>query len=252
MERQTFLSSRLRAIAAMVEKGSRLADIGTDHGYLPIRLLEEKRISMAIAMDVKDGPLLRARAHVEERGFSELIKLRLSDGFSALAPGEADVAVIAGMGGRLIIRILEDGKKTARSLRYLILSPQSELFSVRHYLLENGYGILAEEMVLDEGKYYTVLKAAYGRKTDMEDAPWDYIEKCYGRYLLCSGNPVVVQFLKKEKHTCESVKEQLLLAETDKARKRLSQIEEQLELLDTAICMAEEKIKECGKNEDQQ
>ena len=105
---KTFLSSRLQAIASMVEEGGILADIGTDHGYLPIRLLEDGKISGAIAADINRGPLLRAEEHVREKGFDDRISLRLSDGFLAVLPGEADAAVIAGMGGPLTIRILEN------------------------------------------------------------------------------------------------------------------------------------------------
>ena len=175
-EGRLFLSPRLRAIGAMVEPGGVLADVGTDHGYLPIRLLEEGRISSAIAMDVGKGPLSRARAHVEERGFSGKVELRLSDGFSALLPGEADGAVLAGMGGPLMIRILTEGREVIRSLKYLVISPQSEISGVRRYLLEEGFGILEEDMVLDEGKFYTVIRAVPGKA---EEPPWSDLELAY-------------------------------------------------------------------------
>ena len=132
------LSKRLAAIAAMAEPGDRLADIGTDHGYLPIYLVEQNIAPSAIAMDVVEGPLARAFAHVREHGLEEKIVLRKSDGFEKLLPGEADAAVIAGMGGPLMIRILEEGKKTAESLKYLILSPQSDIPAVRRYLKSGG------------------------------------------------------------------------------------------------------------------
>ncbi|MCI8505191.1 MAG: SAM-dependent methyltransferase [Lachnospiraceae bacterium] len=229
------------AIAAMVEEGSLLADIGTDHGYLPIWLLEEKRIPSAIAVDVQKGPLLRAKSHVEERGLSSLVDLRLGDGLSVLSPGEADAAVLAGMGGPLMARILKEGQKTAETFRYLVLSPQSDLFSFRHYLLTNGYRILDEDMVFDEGKYYTVIKAApsrQGRGEEKGERPWDYIEKAYGRYLLQSGKPVVLRFLKKEKEKYEAIKEGLFLAKGGRAEERLSQVERELLALEKAIATA--------------
>ncbi|MCI8466510.1 MAG: SAM-dependent methyltransferase [Lachnospiraceae bacterium] len=237
------LSPRLKAIAAMVEEGSRLADIGTDHGYLPIWLLEEGRIPSAIAMDVREGPLLRAKAHVTEHGLLDRVTVRLSDGFSALSLGEADGAVIAGMGGPLTIRILERGQKIAKSLRYLVLSPQSEVPAVRHYLLEKGYVIFTEDMVLDEGKYYTVIKAVHEKREDpcIREVPWSFVEESYGRHLLRSGKSVVREFLLKEKNTKMAVKKTLLLAETDRARIRLTQVEEELKLLDMAISLTETK-----------
>ncbi len=239
---RTPLSPRLRAIGDMVERGSRLADIGTDHGYLPIRLLEEGRIPSAIAMDVGKGPLSRARAHVEERGLSGRIELRLSDGFAALAPGEADAAVLAGMGGPLMIRILTEGRRTAESLRYLVLSPQSEIPGVRRYLMGNGYRILAEDMVFDEGKYYTVIKAAPGKMAEAAspgEEPWSSLEGTYGRYLLRSGKQEVSAFLRKERGILEAVREELLPAGTGRAGERLTQVERELSLLSEALALAE-------------
>ena len=239
---RTALSPRLRAIGDMVERGSRLADVGTDHGYLPIRLLEEGRIPSAIAMDVGKGPLSRAKAHVEERGLSGQIELRLSDGFSALAPGEADAAVLAGMGGPLMIRILTEGRRTAESLRYLVLSPQSEIPGVRRYLMGNGYRILTEDMVFDEGKYYTVLKAAPEKIVEAiscRKEPWSLVEETYGRYLLRSGKPVVSAFLRKERGILEAIRAELLPAGTGRAGERLTQVERELSLLSEAVALAE-------------
>ena len=234
------LSPRLRAIGAMVETGSRLADIGTDHGYLPIQLLMEGRIPSAIAMDVRQGPLLRARAHMEERGLSGRMELRLGDGFSALLPGEADAAVLAGMGGPLMVRLLAEGREIVDKLQYVVLSPQSEIPGVRRYLLENGYRILMEDMVFDERKYYTVIKAALRmeREPDGEEA-WDETEETYGRYLLRSGNPAVSAFLQKEKRTYETIREELLAAGGERAKERLSQVERELGILEKASAMAE-------------
>ena len=236
------LSERLKAIGAMVDRGSRLADIGTDHGYLPIWLAEAGIVPAAIAMDVKEGPLSRARIHVKEHGLEEKIELRLSDGFSALSPGEADTAVIAGMGGLLMVRILEQGEAVARSLRQLILSPQSEIGQVRRFLLEKGYEILAEDMVFDEGKYYTIIKAAYGgQEKPVPEEDWSYIELRYGRFLLASGKPVVTDFLRKEIRTLEEVEKRLSEAATPRAGERLPEVEEELQAAREALCTAEEQ-----------
>ena len=103
------LSKRLETVASFVPKGSNIADIGTDHGYVPIYLVREGQAEHAVAMDVRKGPLERARAHVAEAGLGSRIDVRLSDGLAGLKPGEADCVVIAGMGGELIIHILEEG-----------------------------------------------------------------------------------------------------------------------------------------------
>lgn len=154
------LSIRLRAVADLVTAGYTLADIGTDHAYLPISLLKEGRIPSAIAMDVNRGPLDIAGAHVAECGLADRVALRLSDGFSAIRPGEVESAVIAGMGGALVIRILREGADVVRSLKECILQPQSELDKVRTFLLEEGFFFLSEDMVKDGGKYYPMMRVA--------------------------------------------------------------------------------------------
>ena len=100
------LSKRLELVASFVPKGSRIADIGTDHGHLPICLVEQGICPGAVAMDVGRGPLGRANAHIREHGLSGVIETRLSDGLARLRPGEADTVVMAGMGGQLVIHIL--------------------------------------------------------------------------------------------------------------------------------------------------
>ena len=121
------LSKRLQAVADLVTAGCRVADVGTDHAYIPIALVQEGRIPGAVAMDVNTGPLERARLHVAENRLEEKIELRLSDGLAALSPGEADSVVIAGMGGGLVIRILTEGAQTVRGVKECILQPQSEI-----------------------------------------------------------------------------------------------------------------------------
>ena len=104
------ISERLRTAAGLIGEGERLADVGTDHGYVPIYLVERKRIPSAIAMDIRTGPLERAREHIRMYGMEDYIQTRLSDGVAALKPGEADAILIAGMGGGLVIHILESGR----------------------------------------------------------------------------------------------------------------------------------------------
>ena len=122
------LSRRLREAAALVTPGNRLADIGTDHGFVPIFLVEEGKIPSAVAMDVNPGPLQRAREHIKEHGLEDRIRTRLSDGLSALGEKEADTILIAGMGGALSVRILEQGADCVlQEVKELVLQPQSEI-----------------------------------------------------------------------------------------------------------------------------
>ena len=132
------LSKRLSAVAGFVTPGNRLADVGTDHGYVPIYLVETKKIPSAIAMDINEGPLLRAQQHIRDAGLGEYIQTRRSDGADALRPGEADTLILAGMGGPLMERILTQGRLVLEDCREFILQPQSEIREFRKYLQMNG------------------------------------------------------------------------------------------------------------------
>ena len=210
------LSKRLQAVADMVDAGSRVADVGTDHGYIPIYLVKEGICASAIAMDVNKGPLQRAKAHIQEEGLSEVIETRLSDGLSSLHINECDAVVIAGMGGALTIRILEQGREVAKTLKCLVLQPQSELSKVRSYLCENGYCIIAEDMVEEDGKYYPMMKVISGN-TDA----YQPIELLYGKYLLEQKHPVLLQYLEKEIQKKEAIRKDLTEEQSDKIQKEL-------------------------------
>jgi len=152
------LSPRLQAVAGLVTDGYRLADIGTDHAYVPIWLVKTGRIPGAVAADINKSPLQRAAEHISASGLDSQIETRLSDGFSALSPGEVQSAVLAGMGGGLMIRILKEGSRVVECLEECILQPQSEIEKVRAFLLEEGFLFLEEDMVADDGKYYPMMK----------------------------------------------------------------------------------------------
>ena len=146
------LSERLQAVCALCPHGECLVDIGTDHGYVPVTLVEEGVVNRAVAMDVRKGPLSRAAASVREAGLTDRISLRLSDGLDGLQAGEADVVLIAGMGGPLTVRILAAGEEKLSDVKALVLQPQSEIGDVRRYLSMHGWRILRENMVLEDGK----------------------------------------------------------------------------------------------------
>ena len=179
------LSDRLQAVASMVTENSRLADVGTDHGYIPIYLCEMGKIPSAIAMDVKKGPLLRAKMNIERYHMQEKIRIRLSDGVLKLNPDEADSVVIAGMGGTLVMKILEEGKKVLVDVKELVLQPQSDIDKVRKYLYENDYVITAEKMVCEEEKYYPMMHVQHGHRMEIrsffikrkESGSWLFSEK---------------------------------------------------------------------------
>ena len=155
------LSERMIAVAGMVTPGKKVADIGCDHAYTAIYLASEGIASKVYAMDVAAGPLEIGRRNVRAAGLEEKIELRLSDGFRALLPGETDAAVIAGMGGSLIISILEGGREVITPGYELILSPQSDQSMVRAYLRNNKYIIKQEIMIEDQKKLYNIMRVVY-------------------------------------------------------------------------------------------
>ena len=156
------LSKRMDRLAGLVTAGNRLADVGTDHGYIPIALVQSGKIPSAIAMDINKGPLERAMEHIREQHLDTYITTRLSDGLTMLQEKEADTVLIAGMGGALTVHILEGGAHCLASVKELILQPQSEIWLVREWLCEHGYKITDEDIVLDEGKYYPMMRAVHG------------------------------------------------------------------------------------------
>ena len=220
------LSKRLQAVANLVSPGMRLVDVGTDHAYIPIYLTEKGKIPSAIAMDINKGPLERAEEHIKAHGLEGRIQIRLSDGLTKLQAGEADCAVIAGMGGALMIKILEEGRETACELQELILQPQSELEKFRAYLLENGYRVLAEDMIYEDGKYYPMMKVKPG---EMTGESWKPEELEYGKYLLATAHPVLKQFLEREIQICHGVLESLAKQNTERAKERCEEIEAQIQ-----------------------
>lgn len=146
------LSDRLKRLADEVKPGDRVADIGTDHGLLPIFLYENHIASHVILCDINAGPLEKARENIEAYGAGGLADLRRGDGLAPLSPGEADTIIIAGMGGLLMIEILEKGSVVAQSCRRLVLQPRNAPEKLREWLDRSGYRIVNESLVW-ERKY---------------------------------------------------------------------------------------------------
>lgn len=223
------LSERLLAVAGLVTPGLRLADVGTDHGYIPLWLTEQGVIPGAIAMDVNQGPLERARENIRNHGLEEKIETRPSDGVAALRPGEAESVVIAGMGGCLMIKILEEGAEVLQTVKELVLQPQSDIDQVRRYLYAAGYQITKEKMILEDGKYYPMMHVVHGIEEQLSD-----IEYLYGPCLLKKKDACLKTYLEKEGRTLKQIKEGLAKRGTPKAEERMEEIDEKLELLKKA------------------
>jgi len=168
--RRLELSPRLRAAADLVPVGARLADVGTDHAYLPAALILEGKIPFAIAADLRQGPLERARATVREYGLTGKVAFRLCDGLRGIRSDEADAVAIAGMGGETIAAILAAAPWTRERDMPLILQPMSSMPDLRGWLGENGYRILEERLAREGDTLYTVLSVRAGEMTPMTPA----------------------------------------------------------------------------------
>lgn len=160
-----------------MKKGSRVADVGTDHGYLPIYLLQKDIASSVLACDLREQPLASAKANAERFGITKRIAFRLSDGLSSVAPDEFDTLVCAGMGGDLIEMILRDAPYLRSGDYTLILQPQSACPALRSYLVSNGFAV-REEKLLKEGRFfYTVMRCEKGESAPLSPGqqylpPW--------------------------------------------------------------------------------
>lgn len=163
------LTPRLDALAKQVTPGSRFADVGTDHAYLPVRLLLDGVIGRAIAADLREGPLSRARETAERYGVTGQVSFRLCDGLTGIAAGEADTVAIAGMGGETISAILAAAPWTKDGV-HLLLQPMTSFPDLRKWLSENGYCIEHETVTREGGRYYTILSVRGGEMEPLTPA----------------------------------------------------------------------------------
>lgn len=193
MKRMFSLSPRLQAVADLVPRGARLADVGTDHGRLPVWLVRQGWISRAVASDLRPGPLGRGQALAQRWEVADRVSFRLCDGLASIAPEEAEVITIAGMGGETIADILQAAPWVRERGRLCILQPMSGQEGLRRYLSENGFAILREVLVLEENTLYVVLLARGG-----EMPPLSGGEIWVGRQTPETESPLRARYLEQE------------------------------------------------------
>lgn len=209
------LSKRMQAVAGMVTKGNRVCDVGCDHGFVSIYLVEQGISPQVLAMDVRRGPLGSAIEHIKERNLEDFISARLSDGLHNYNIGEADSLICAGMGGKLIMRILSEKKEKTESFHELILQPQSEIEQFRRFLRTQGYRIEAENMIEEDSKFYPVMRVVV-RDTgdtafagDENDEMLCKLKDRYGPLLLQQKSKVLSAYLEKEQRVYQEILERL-------------------------------------------
>lgn len=233
---ECFLSERMLRTAAMVSRGTTVADVGCDHAYTSVYLIEQGIATGVVAMDVNKGPLAKARENVDKFGMQDKIDLRLSDGLEKLAPGEADTILIAGMGGPLMERILAAYPATLSKAKELVLQPQSEVASLRRFVQKQGFRITEEDMLKEDGKFYVMMHAVPTEETQQYEEACDYE---YGKLLMEESNEVLKEFLERECRLRNDVLTALAGQETENACARRMALEEEF----TLIRRAQERMK---------
>lgn len=227
------LSKRLHAVASLVTPGNRVADVGCDHAYTSIYLVENKIADRVIAMDVNQGPIDRARDNITKYGYSNQIETRRSNGLEKLQEDEADTILIAGMGGALTIQILEEKQGLVKRIKELILQPQSEINKVRVMLQEQNFMIVGENMVKDDGKFYMMMKAI-PKDLVSEPEKYELTKKeyvYYGRLLLEDKHPILREFLLWDLGLCENILHALRAERTENAMVREKELQEKIALI---------------------
>ena len=230
------LSKRLQTIASFVTVGNTVADIGCDHGFVPIYLVGQTISPRAIAMDIKTGPLQKAKEHIREYGLEDQIETRLSNGMAQLNPGEVDSVILSGIGGPLMIQILENGQEVTASLKELILSPQSEIETVRRYLLAHSFLIPEEKMVLEDGKYYVIMHVIPKRDgiVSQNKEDWTELEYRYGKSLLEKREETFLSYLEWEINTKRQLLDLLQKTDTERAIQRRKTMHYELTMAECA------------------
>lgn len=223
MSIESVMTPRLFAISDSVPQGAAVADVGTDHGYIPIYLCLKNKISKALAMDLRPGPLNRAEENILRYGLSDKVTTRLSNGLKELLPGEADTAVIAGMGGLLIAEILE---AAPFELACYVLQPMTATAELREYLAANGYQIIHEVLAQEEEKIYTIMTVKRGRM-QVEDPVYFQVGKC----LMESRDPLTSMLIDNLLQKYKTARDGLMRSERTETKEKVKQYSALIESL---------------------
>lgn len=224
------ISTRLKAIASLVDECDEIADIGTDHGYLPIFLIKNHVCKKAIASDINKGPVERAKENIEKEGLEDTIICRLGPGMTTIKPHEVDCAIIAGMGGNLIRDIIQQDKEVFKSLKYLILQPVQNPDVLREYIYDSGYEILEEELCIDENKYYEIIKVKFDEKPQKPDPIYYEVSS----KLIEKKHPLIKEYIDFKIHKYNNILS-YISEDTDLAEERKIQLKHKINKLEEKL-----------------
>lgn len=204
------ISKRLKEVSNLIEKESSILDVGTDHGYLPLFLEENRNFEKIVATDISIDSLNKLKSKLDK---NSKIETKLQDGLEYLIDNEAEYVSICGMGARLIINILEKAKPYREKAKYYIFQPNTTIYELREYLLINGFKILDEVSVVEDGYYYNIIKATFGQKEDYKD-----YELKYSKILLEKKDKNTLNYLKKEKDRYIFIREKENISDNRKSK----------------------------------
>lgn len=228
------IGSRLETIGRLVPQGAVVADVGTDHAYLPVWLIEQGRIERAIAGDIAAGPCQAARSTIAQHGLQKSVEVRQGSGLSVLKPGEASCITIAGMGASTMIAILEADMEVAQAAELLLLQPMAGAASLRAWLCEHGWKLIDEELVDDAPHFYEIISARRGASRAYSAA-----EYAVGPVLWAKQHPLVGRQLERQLVTTQQLLENMGRSERARASSRyqeLQQLQAALEVLEDEYC----------------
>lgn len=224
------LSKRLEQVATMIPPCQTVADVGTDHGFLAVALIEKEIAGRVIAIDVNHGPLESAKRFVKERRLEDHITCRLGDGLAVTTTGEIDCAVICGMGGELMQHIISVGPEW---LQTYVVQPQSHREELKKFLVAQGYGI-TDEQCLQEGKqYYDIWVVERGVTSVYNSLPSDSILWEYGAILQEHRSPIWVNHIQRRIETLESIASHM--RDVSKGSRDLGAIQKEIEALRSIV-----------------
>ncbi len=229
------LSMRLKALTDMVTVGNTVADVGCDHGFLSIYLVQHKISPKVLAMDVRKGPLQAATQHIREAGLESCITTRLSDGLEKMDVGECESLVVAGMGGKLMQKILTDNREKTRSLKEMILQPQSEISEFRQFLRQEKLQILDENVLVEAGKYYFMMRVVPVEEVPAEERDLQPVFDAYGKTVLLKKHPVLLEYLEKRREVLTKLCEELEKSSKEKTKIRLQEVEAERKMVLDAL-----------------
>lgn len=211
------LTPRLAAVAEFIPPCCCFADIGTDHAYLPVYLCMKKRCERAIASDINKGPLERAEKTISEYGLKKMISLRLGGGFDTLESGEAEAFSIAGMGGLVIAKILEDGRDKLTPDCTVVLQPMTAVPELREYLYKSGWTIIDESLAREDEKIYNIIAVKLGE--DKSNPPTE-AEMFIGRELINKRPPHFEEYLERRIKKLENMVVGLSSSSSDESQRK--------------------------------